>query len=144
MFGNDRQQIRHYYFDVWQRHCRNDPLDALGMQIASVIREHPEYHAMLSLHPDVADREYGPDDGTENPFLHLGMHLAIREQVTTDRPPGITEAHRRLSHRLGNSHEAEHSLMECLGTALWEAQRSGKAPDEIAYLDCVQKLARRA
>lgn len=140
MFGNDRTQIRRYYLETWQRYCRHEPLDTLGMQIAAAISEHPEYHAFLSAPLEVTDQDFGPEDGQGNPFLHLGMHLAIREQVATDRPQGIAEAHRKLAQRLGDAHAAEHHLMECLGTALWEAQRSGALPDERAYLECVQKL----
>ncbi|AOV17624.1 hypothetical protein BJI67_11635 [Acidihalobacter aeolianus] len=141
MFGNDRGQIRRYYLDIWQRHCRGEPLDALGVQIAGVIEEHPEYHAMLASGEDMLDRDFTPEEGTSNPFLHMGMHLAIREQVATDRPVGLAGAHRRLSLHLGGTHAAEHALMECLGTALWEAQRSGKPPDELAYLECAQRMA---
>jgi hypothetical protein len=31
-------------------------------------------------------------------------------------------------------------MMECLGQALWNAQRSNQMPDEAIYLDCLQKL----
>jgi hypothetical protein len=31
-------------------------------------------------------------------------------------------------------------MMECLGQALWEAQRKGQAPDEAAYLECLKAL----
>ncbi|OBS10052.1 DUF1841 family protein [Acidihalobacter prosperus] len=141
MFGNDRGQIRRYYLDAWQRHCRGEPLDPLGAQIADVIAAHPEYHALFAAGGDALERDFGPEDGTGNPFLHMGMHLAIREQVATDRPPGLAQAHRRLSLRLGGAHEAEHALMECLGTALWEAQRSGQPPDEAAYLECARRRA---
>lgn len=140
MFGNDRSQIRQYYLETWQRYCRQEPLDALGMQIAAVINEHPEYHRLFSSPLEAAHQDFGPENASGNPFLHLGMHLAIREQVATDRPQGIADAHRSLTHRLGNVHAAEHALMECLGTALWEAQRSGTPPDEAAYLECAQKL----
>jgi len=30
--------------------------------------------------------------------------------------------------------------MECLGEALWSAQRNGQEPDMGAYLDCLKKL----
>jgi hypothetical protein len=31
--------------------------------------------------------------------------------------------------------------MECLGEALWNAQRNQTAPDETEYLDCLKKIA---
>jgi hypothetical protein len=84
--------------------------------------------------------EFTPEGGRENPFLHMGLHLAIREQVATDRPPGINEIHEKLSARLGDAHAAEHAMLEPLAEALWEAQRSGLMPDEQVYLERLRKL----
>jgi hypothetical protein len=70
----------------------------------------------------------------------MGLHLAIREQVATNRPAGITEVHQRLAARLG-AHEAEHAMLEPLAETLWEAQRQGSMPDEQAYLERLRKLA---
>ncbi|MEJ2059242.1 MAG: DUF1841 family protein [Gammaproteobacteria bacterium] len=138
-FGNDRNALRRYYCDIWSRHRNGEPLDALGTQIARVIAEHPEYHALLEATDAAVEAEYTPEQGEANPFLHMGMHLAIREQAATDRPAGIAAVHARLAARLGPL-EAEHQMMECLGTALWEAGRSGHDPDEAAYLECLKRL----
>ena len=70
----------------------------------------------------------------------MGMHIAIREQLSTQRPPGINAAYEALLKRLGDPHEAEHRMMECLGEAMWLAQRNNTAPDESAYLECLQRL----
>jgi len=78
--------------------------------------------------------------GESNPFLHMGMHMAIREQLSTDRPPGIRKATKKLLKQIGDGHETEHQMMECLGETLWRGQRDGKAPDEQSYLRCVEKL----
>ena len=75
-----------------------------------------------------------------NPFLHMGMHIAIREQLSTQRPPGIEAAYKQLLERLGDLHAVEHHMMECLGQAMWEAQRQGTPPDESAYLECLRRL----
>jgi hypothetical protein len=29
-------------------------------------------------------------------------------------------------------------MMECLGEALWRAQRDNRLPDEVAYLECLK------
>ena len=68
----------------------------------------------------------------ENPFLHMGLHLAVREQLSVDRPPGIRDLKGQLQARYGDAHRAEHALMEALGEELWTAQRDGRAPDEAA------------
>ena len=67
------------------------------------------------------------------------MHMALREQVGTDRPAGIRRIHSGLSRQHG-AHDAEHRMMEALGRALWEAQRAGTAPDERRYLEDLERL----
>ena len=133
-----REQLRRAYSEAWAKHLQHLPMTRLETEITDVIGAHPEYQdvvadadAALALESSVA---------AENPFLHMGLHLAVREQLSIDRPPGICELQRQLRARLGNAHEAEHVLMEALGEALWLAQRGGHAPDEQQYL----ALARRA
>lgn len=116
-----------------------EPLEA---QVADVIELHPEYHALLE-RPDTAlERDYVPEGGQSNPFLHMGLHLAVRDQLATDRPSGIRAAFQQLATRLGSAHDAEHQLIERLAETLWEAQRAGLPPDENAYLVRVRQLLR--
>lgn len=141
MFTQDRDGMRRFFIDAWRKARGGSPLEPLEHQIAGLVHNHPEYQALLEA-PDVAlSRDFPPEGGEGNPFLHLSLHLAILEQVSTDRPPGILTAYRRITARTGDSHQAEHQIMECLAQALWEAQRAGRPPDEPAYLECVQRLA---
>lgn len=134
-----REQLRRSYADAWRKRRQGTPLTPLEALIADVIGAHPEYRALV----DDADAAvaYEPSSGgaAENPFLHMGLHLAIREQVSTDRPPGIRDLHRQLQARCGDLHRADHVLMEALGETLWQAQRAGCPADEAHYL----VLARR-
>lgn len=142
MFGTDRGQMRRYFCEVWARHLTGEPLDALAGLVAAVIEEHPEYHVLLERGETVIEADFPPEAGHTNPFLHMGMHLAIREQVATNRPTGVARVHNRLAAGMG-AHQAEHRIMDCLGESLWNAQRSGQPPDETAYLDCVEHLLGR-
>jgi hypothetical protein len=105
-----------------------------------VIAEHPEYVPLLESGPQALAADYTPEGGRENPFLHMGLHLAIREQVATDRPAGIAQIHQSLSRRLSDPHTAEHAMLELLAETLWESQRSGRAPDEQRYLERLRGL----
>jgi hypothetical protein len=138
MFGS-REQLREQFISAWEKARRGQTLQGLEAQLAAVIREHPEYHALLSDRERALGAEFPPEAGEGNPFLHMAMHLSIREQATTDRPPGIREIHRRLASSLG-ALEAEHRMLECLGRVLWESQRDGRMPDETAYLECLRRL----
>ena len=137
MFGNDRDGLRRFYLQCWQKAQQGQALDALEQQIAQVIREHPEYHALLT--DKSVEREYMPEMGDSNPFLHMGLHLGLREQVATDRPAGIRAIYQELVLQQ-DVHAAEHRMMECLAESIWLAQRTGQAPDENQYLSCLRQL----
>ena len=57
------------------------------------------------------------------------------------RIEGINDCYQKLCLLHGGPHDAEHQMMECLGEALWTAQRNQTAPDEVKYLDCLKKIA---
>lgn len=104
------------------------------MQVALT---HPEYHNLLE-HPDqFEDKDYLPEHGETNPFLHMGMHVSIEEQLSLDRPVGIKAKFEALAQQLSDAHQAQHIIMECLAEMLWQAQRQGVAPDEKSYLSCI-------
>lgn len=140
MFGNDRNEIRKAYYEAWRKHDAGEPLQPLEEMIVGVIALHPEYHALLE-NPDTSDKDWLPDGGETNPFLHMGMHIAIQEQLSTDRPAGIAGLYASIVQKIGDAHEADHKVMDCLGEMLWQAQRDNRMPDEQAYLNCLRKLA---
>ena len=139
MFGQDRTQLRRYFLQCWEGQQHGRPLEPLEHLIAEVVARHPEYHGVLQ--EDALDRDWGPDQGQTNPFLHMGMHITLAEQLGSDRPPGVRDLYRQIARRHASEHDAEHQMMECLGLVLWEAQRAGRTPDEAAYLACLKKLA---
>jgi hypothetical protein len=137
--GQNRDQMRRMYLEAWRKFNARAPLEPLEAQLAAVIAEHAEYVTWLEAGETALGAEFTPEGGQQNPFLHMGLHLAIREQVATNRPAGIAEVHQKLSARLGG-HDAEHAMLEPLAETLWEAQRQGRIPDEQAYLERLRKL----
>ena len=137
--GMSRDQLRELYRDAWRKFRAQQPISPLEKQIVAVISEHPEYRVIVeSAAADLAN--YSPRSGQLNPWLHMGLHLASREQVATNRPAGIAEVHARLAKSAGDAHEAEHRMLETLAETLWEAQRSGKPPDENVYLERLRQI----
>jgi hypothetical protein len=140
LFGQDRDQLRSFYCKAWQARREGMPLDPLQKQIVNVIEQHPEYQPLLENPDQALGRDYLPELGETNPFLHMGMHLGLREQISTDRPAGIKALYQRLLEQTGDAHALEHKMMECLAEMFWQAQKNGDAPDESRYLDCLQSL----
>jgi hypothetical protein len=138
IFGQDRNELRQMYVDAWRKSTTGALLSPLEAQVASVIEDHPEYQHLMT--GDAIEASFAPEGGQTNPFLHMGLHLAIREQVATDRPPGVAALFNSLLIKTGDTHEAEHKALECLAETLWEAQRNNAVPDEAAYLERLQRL----
>ena len=140
LFSGERNQLRQLFIDAWRKQRESQPMEPLERMIADIVLTHPEYHALLAEPERVLHKEFPPEAGESNPFLHMAMHISLQEQVSTDRPAGIGRLYQRLTQRLGDEHAAEHRLMECLGQMLWEAQVNQRLPDEQAYLECVRRL----
>lgn len=143
MFNPSQADVRRFFCGAYAKLRDAQPMDALEQLAAQWIAEHPKYHGELADAEAAVARLSQPDAARENPFLHLSMHLSISEQCSIDQPRGIRQAVELLSARLGSLHAAHHAAMECLGTMLWEAQQSGRAPDGDAYVSCVQRRATR-
>jgi len=138
IYTSERDKLRQFYADTWQKATSNQPLDAMETLVAEVIEMHPEYHQLLS--NQQIGGEYLPEMGETNPFLHMGLHLGLKEQVSTDRPQGIQLIYKQLMLKIVDQQEVEHKMMECLAESLWQSQRTQTAPDEKAYLECLKKL----
>ena len=140
MFNPSRDQVRSFFIDTWRKHLAREVLTPMETLAADIIGLHPEYHAIVA-DPDAIDRDFTPEDGAINPFLHLSLHLAIEEQLSINQPPGIRAAFDAACERHGNRHDALHDALECLGETLFNAQRNGTAPDGLAYVGCLKKKA---
>ena len=140
MFVESRDESRQFFIQTWQKMTAKQALEPLEALIAQIIVEHPEYHAVLSAPGQTLDDEYLSEDGRSNPFLHMGLHVALQEQLQSDRPPGIVALYEKLLQRWNHDvHDTEHKMMECLAAALWQAGRSGSVPDERRYLECLRE-----
>ncbi len=134
-----RDQIRQIYLDVWQKMQNQKLLEPMEAIIADIIQLHPEYHKMLTKGEDARNKDFLPEQGETNPFLHMGMHIALREQASTDRPVGFKVIYQKLLVKQGQ-HDAEHAMMECLAEALWRSQKDNLPFDELAYIGSLRAL----
>lgn len=140
LFGSNRRDTREVFFQTWRKLNSGEPFDGIEAVVARVVRAHPEYHPVLSNPGAMEDADYLPEHGQANPFLHMGMHVAIEEQLSIDQPRGIREQYSKLLLRTPDPHEAQHTIMECLGEMLWQSQRQQTPPDEQIYLRCLKKF----
>jgi hypothetical protein len=141
LFNPNRDQVRQFFFDTWRKFGEQQPLSQLEGMALQVMQMHTEYHAVLEAPQRYLEQEYFPEMGETNPFLHMSLHLSVLEQISIDQPPGIATVYQALLARHGETHLAQHDLMDCLAETVWRAQRDGQPPDEQAYLACMQDKA---
>lgn len=140
MFNPSREQVRQFFCESWRKHRAHAILQGAEATAADLIEHHPEYHALLENPGEALEKEFLPESGQMNPFLHLSLHLAIADQISIDQPFGIRAAYDTLRARL-DVHEAEHAILECLGETIWNAQRQGGELDANDYLERVRRIA---
>jgi Domain of unknown function (DUF1841) len=139
MFAPTRDEARRFFFDTWSKYQTESQLTDLEKQVLDIILMHPEYHSILDGPERYGDRDYTPEGGETNPFLHLSMHLALRDQIGIDQPPGIRQRYLELANKVGGEHEALHAMMDCLAEMIWTSQRYGAPFDVAQYLECLKR-----
>lgn len=108
--------------------------------VIDVIIAHPEYQPLLEDMETDLEREFLPEHGATNPFLHMGLHIALREQLGADHPRALRPVYQKLLARYGDAHAAEHQVIECIAETLAHAQRTGAPPDDQMYVECLRRL----
>jgi hypothetical protein len=143
MFNPSVNDVRNFFFDAYSKGEAQHPLSQLEHLAYSLILEHPEYKLVLSNREQYMDYTWTPEAGETNPFLHLSLHLSIFEQLSINQPVGVKDLYQELCHQLGDEHEAQHQVMDCLAEMIWQAQYSNMQPNPEIYLGCLRaKLGR--
>lgn len=144
MFSSDRGTMRDVFYRAWTKHTRGETLEGVEALVVVIAQQHPEYHPLLQNPDSSRDRDYRPDNGQTNPFLHMAMHIAIEEQITTDQPRGIRHRYQQLLTQWPDAHAVQHRMMECLAETIGQIAHGGQAPDETGYLACLGRLTGKA
>jgi len=140
MFNPSRDQVRRFFCDAWQKHLQRSIVEGAEATAIDIMLRHPEYHALLASGEEALSRDWTPEGGAMNPFLHLSLHLAVAEQISIDQPPGVRAAWQKLAARL-DPHAAEHVILECLGETIFRAQQVGGGMDALAYVESIERAA---
>lgn len=137
MYTNNRHSYRETFYQVWQKHQQHLPLTTVEAELAAIMSIHTEYHALFNNFNSYLNQDFEPED---NPFLHMSLHIAIREQIHTDRPAGIRSIYQELLEQYKEIHDVEHMMMTCLGQIMWNSQHHGRGADEQEYLLSLKQL----
>ncbi len=139
LYTQDRTQQRQFLANAWQKFLDKKILDPLENQLTQIIKIHPEYHALIQH----IESDYYPEQGEVNPFLHINLHLALREQLSINQPDGINQLYQTIVSTVGNPHDAEHKMMDCIAEMIFSSQTNNSPINQQAYLNCLKTLAQQ-
>lgn len=139
MYSERREDMRDVFFAAWDKYRAGKPLSGNEALIVEVALEHPEFQPVLEDPKIHRDRDF-PESGGANPFFHMGLHIAVAEQIALDRPAGVRAVYEALCARRRQAHAAQHAIMECLAAWLRQAHSSADLPGEDEYLASLRRL----
>ena len=140
LYSQDRTKQRQFLARSWQKFNNKEPLEPLETLLASIIQIHPEYHDLINN----VESDYFPEQGEVNPFLHINLHLALRDQLSINQPPGIKDAYDTLLTKLKDEHAVEHMMMDCIAEMIFSSQKNNTTMDHQAYFQCIQNRVEKS
>ena len=138
LYTQNRDEQRKFLANAWQKFLDKKLLDPLEDQLTKVIEIHPEYHQLIQ---DI-ESDYFPEQGEVNPFLHINLHLALREQLSINQPIGIKDYYQRLLSKVKDPHEVEHKMMDCIAQMIFSSQKNNTPMDHQAYIECLKSISK--
>ena len=134
-------ELRKLYFDSWHKAKNNQLLSPMETIIVDVISRHPEYHPLFESIESFEAWQHERFQLNSNPFFHMGMHIAIIEQVQIDRPLGVKAVYEKLLKKHGSATIAEHKMMDCLAHCLVASFQDPNVEHKKVYLEALMRLA---
>lgn len=137
-----RAELRRRFVQVARNLESGTPCDPSDLHLASVLLDHPQARSLLA--SATGEALIRGEDRSEREgsalFLHLALHVALREQVAADRPPGIRALHERyVTWAHHDRVEAEHRMLPILAEAM-ERELSESSPgDPRSYLEALTR-----
>ena len=136
LYTQDRSEQRKFLSAAWQKFLNKQVLDQLEDQLTKVIEIHPEYHMLIQN----IESDYFPEQGEVNPFLHINLHLSLREQLSINQPHGIQEIYKKILGKTRDTHKTEHLMMDCIAEMIFSAQKNNTPMDHQAYVECLKSI----
>ena len=139
LYSQNRSKQRAFLSNAWVKFQNNESLNPMESQLVEIIKLHPEYHHLIL----TTDAEYFPEQGQVNPFLHINLHLALREQLSINQPIEVRLTYNSLLEKIKDPHEVEHKIMDCIAETIFVSQNNRTNLDINFYIGCLRQKDRK-
>ena len=135
-----RARLRARFTAVAVRLASGLPIAAEDAHLAGVLDDHPEARARLAAHGAGPGAGPEPEEDESAFFLHLALHVALREQAAADLPPGIRALYEAyLARAAGDRLRAEHRMLPALEEAVARSLAHPGGDDPQPYLEALRR-----
>ena len=122
MIDKQRHDSRDFFYQTFAKMQQPAELNHLELMTSEIIKMHPEYHQFLKQPNLFHNKDFHTSDHLLNPFLHMGLHLTLKEFMILNQPEGIGNIYRQFCIIHSDQHEAEHAMIDCIQVIIHEAQ----------------------
>jgi hypothetical protein len=136
LYTQNRSEQRKFLASAWQKFLDKKILNPLEYQLIQVIKIHPEYHQLISN----IESDFFPEQGEVNPFLHINLHLSLKEQVSINQPHGIKNIYQKILRVSVDEHTAEHKMMDCIAQMIFSSQKNQTPMNHKNYIKCLKSI----
>ena len=126
---------RKVFYDAWVRHMEGERLSDFDQRLVQVMQCYPEFTQHIT---PGGTQPVVQSQSTQNPYMVMGAHLEVVEQVAQDRPEGIRLLYQSLALKAGDI-QAQIMMRDILLTVLAQSYQSGDVPDYSEYLQMLKK-----
>ncbi len=131
-------QMREMFFSVWDKRQDGVNLSLVEQQIWYVISAYSEFHYIFANPDKYMFKDTWSDD--KNPFLCMGLHLGVMEQVINDSPEGIKPLYLKLCEQMKYAVKAEIAMRKVMVRFVKKTANENKPLDSRKYLLALETL----
>ncbi len=122
---------RKVFYDAWMRHQERLALSEFDQRLIQVMLKYPQYTHCIT------PEEIPVEEGL-NPYVVMGAHLELSEQIALDRPQGVRKVFQDLVIRYDDQ-KAEKMMLDVLLSVLSQSYQRSEVPDYQVYLQLLKK-----
>jgi len=129
--------------DTWEMAMAGAELEGEDATMAEVLKQHPEYFDLWEQVDTLPPGEEVLRDGV-NPFVHVGIHQTVENQIANHNPPQTAETLEALMRAGYTRHEAVHAIGAIVSDEIFAILKDNRPFNETSYAKALRALARTA
>jgi hypothetical protein len=140
-----RSANREHLHFLWEK-AKNNELDGLGDEdrrlVEAILLYEDEFFNVFEFADVLHDREFDPNTDV-NPFLHITIHTAVKNQLTAKDPIEIFQFYNAMRKKKCSRHDTIHLIGAILVPLMFDTMKHQKPFDKDRYVSMLKNYKSR-